>query len=346
VAVSWLHISDFHIKTGDPYDRDVVLKALVQSVEWHRTHGHPVDLIFATGDIAYSGQAAEYEIATRFFDDLLKAAHLNKDRLFLIPGNHDVDRDVGESLLRTLASEESAVKYFLPGRPKLHLTEKQAAFLAWHDAYFPGRIWPRDSTCGPIAAIEINNQPIAVLPINSALFCQDDFDHNQLWVGRRPLEAAIEQLPQNALKIALIHHPLDWLNDAERTNIKALLTDNFRRHPARPSPRNRSRAARLRRRGRLPIAQMAQPRHVRYLRQRPPRHLSHPLRRLSAPRLDRRSQPLSHRPRLSENFSPRPFPANLRPGHTRNRRTRPRSSHPLQHSSAFRLLHRPRRRPR
>jgi tetratricopeptide (TPR) repeat protein/predicted phosphodiesterase len=227
VAVSWLHISDFHIQTGDPYDRDVVLKALVQSVDWHRTHGHPVDLIFATGDIAHSGQTAEYEIATRFFDDLLKAAHLNKDRLFLIPGNHDVDRDAGEALLRTLGSEESAIKYFLPGKVKLHLTEKQAAFLAWHDSYFPGRTWPRDSTCGPIAAIEINNQPIAILPINSALFCLDDFDHNKLWVGRRPLEAAIEGVPQRALKIALIHHPLDWLNDAERTNIKALLTDHF-----------------------------------------------------------------------------------------------------------------------
>jgi tetratricopeptide (TPR) repeat protein/predicted phosphodiesterase len=227
VAVSWLHISDFHIKTGDPYDRDVVLKALVKSVDWHRTHGHPADLIFATGDIAHSGRAAEYEIATRFFDDLLAAAHLNKDRLFLIPGNHDVDRKRARGLARTLTSREEADEYFEPGSAILHLTQKQAAFLAWHDSYFPGRKWPQDSTCGPLASIEINHQPIVILPINSALFCQDDQDHNKLWVGRRPLHTAIERLPQNALKIALIHHPLDWLNDTERLHIKTALKENF-----------------------------------------------------------------------------------------------------------------------
>jgi hypothetical protein len=29
--LTWLHISDFHIRGGDPYDRDVVLRALVKS---------------------------------------------------------------------------------------------------------------------------------------------------------------------------------------------------------------------------------------------------------------------------------------------------------------------------
>ena len=32
MPITWLHISDFHIRAGDPYDRDVVLRALVKSV--------------------------------------------------------------------------------------------------------------------------------------------------------------------------------------------------------------------------------------------------------------------------------------------------------------------------
>jgi tetratricopeptide (TPR) repeat protein/predicted MPP superfamily phosphohydrolase len=230
MAVSWLHISDFHIKTGDPYDRNVVLQALVKSVAWYREHDRPVDLIFATGDIAHSGQPAEYEIATQFFDQLLAAAALPKSRLYLIPGNHDVDREVGETLLRTLDSEKRATTYFQPGKAKPHLTLKQAAFLAWHDEYFKGlRLWPRDSTCGPFDSIEIHNQPLAILPINSALFCQDDQDHNKLWIGRRSLQAALEPLAKydHALKLALIHHPLDWLNYAERPNIEAAIQENF-----------------------------------------------------------------------------------------------------------------------
>lgn len=93
MPVTWLHVSDFHIRGGDPYDRDVVLKALVQSVAEYRERGLSADLIFATGDVAHSGKAAEYDLADRFFKDLLQAAGLSKSHLFVIPGNHDIDRD-------------------------------------------------------------------------------------------------------------------------------------------------------------------------------------------------------------------------------------------------------------
>ena len=73
MKLTWLHISDFHFREGDPYDRDLVLRALVHSVAWFREHGRTPDLIFATGDIAHSGKAAEYAPATVFFDALLGA---------------------------------------------------------------------------------------------------------------------------------------------------------------------------------------------------------------------------------------------------------------------------------
>jgi hypothetical protein len=75
-----------------------VLKALVKSIGDYREQGRCPDLIFATGDVAYSGKADEYKLAIRFFDDLLAAAGLEKQRLFVIPGNHDVDRDLREGL--------------------------------------------------------------------------------------------------------------------------------------------------------------------------------------------------------------------------------------------------------
>ena len=66
-----------------------------------------------------------------------------------------------------------------------------------------------------------------MLSINSALFCEDDNDYAKLWLGRRCLDEAIPKLAKLKadLKIALIHHPLDWLHDAERANITATLQD-------------------------------------------------------------------------------------------------------------------------
>lgn len=229
MKVTWLHISDFHIRSGDPYDRDVVLRSMVTSVKALRARGRVPDLIFATGDIAHSGKPAEYDLATAFFDALLAAAGLERQRLFVIPGNHDVDRDLGVGLARTLSTREEADTYFGPKVPKSHLTQKLGAFLRWHNQYFAGiRAFPENSTCGPVEAVEIRGCRIGVLPLNSALFCQDDNDHAKLCIGRRCLDQGIEDLcALNAhLKVALVHHPLDWLSDVERGNIKASLQAN------------------------------------------------------------------------------------------------------------------------
>ncbi|HEX9938592.1 MAG TPA: tetratricopeptide repeat protein [Longimicrobium sp.] len=229
MAVTWLHVSDFHIRTGDGYDRNVVLKSLVASVKRFREQGRAPDLVFATGDIAFSGKEAEYALATEFFDELLGAVALSRERLFVIPGNHDVDRDLGKWLARTLASREDADDYFDPAAPKIHLTQKLAAYVVWHDEFFRGiRTAPTNTTCGPVEAIEINGTKLGILPINTALFCWDDEDHAKLVVGRRALEPALEELRalRADLNVGLIHHPLDWLNDVERSNIRASLQAN------------------------------------------------------------------------------------------------------------------------
>ena len=60
MAVTWLHVSDFHLSDSAPYDQVVILRALVESVKQFREEGHIPDLIFATGDIAQNGKAKEY----------------------------------------------------------------------------------------------------------------------------------------------------------------------------------------------------------------------------------------------------------------------------------------------
>ena len=192
MSLTWLHISDFHIRGGDPYDREVVLKALVKSVGDYARGGLKPDLIVATGDIAFSGKASEYAEATKFFDDLLRAAGVERTFLFVIPGNHDVDRDAGEYLQRTLETREKADAYFEPHRLRPH-AQKLRAFNDWHDSYFRGiRALPLDSTCGPIELVELNGHRLGILPINCALFCQGEDDHNKLWVGRRCLDGALQ----------------------------------------------------------------------------------------------------------------------------------------------------------
>jgi len=230
MPVTWLHVSDFHIHAGDSYDQNVVLKALVASVRRMREKdGRKPDVIFATGDIAFSGKPAEYALAARFFDELLDAANVDRKHLFVIPGNHDVDRTLGVGLARTLQTREEADIYFGPSVPKIHLTQKLGTFVKWHDDYFAGiRSTPTNTTCGLVELVEVGGVRIGLLPLNSALFCLDDEDHAKLLIGRRALEPALEQLRELKadLNIALVHHPLDWLSDVDESNIRASLQAN------------------------------------------------------------------------------------------------------------------------
>lgn len=101
--IRWLHISDFHIKTGDTYDHDVVVEALLSSLpNLIERFGQP-DFVIASGDIAFSGKKAEYDLATQLFDAVLNILSLKRERLFVVPGNHDVDRTKGMGLRRVVS---------------------------------------------------------------------------------------------------------------------------------------------------------------------------------------------------------------------------------------------------
>ena len=80
---------------------------------------------------------------------------------------------------------------------------------------------PNFSSAGRIRAVSIPARRFRYL--NSALFCQDDNDHAKLCIRRRCLDAALKELRalDAHLNVALVHHPLDWLSDIERSNIKA-----------------------------------------------------------------------------------------------------------------------------
>lgn len=100
MSPTWLHISDSHIRVGGslrPRRRPP------GSTQICRKNPDKPDLIFATGDIAHSDKPTEYDLATKFFDNLLRAANLDRKGLFVIPGNYDVEREFATGLARTLS---------------------------------------------------------------------------------------------------------------------------------------------------------------------------------------------------------------------------------------------------
>ena len=224
MGVTWLHVSDMHLTQTRSYDHDVVLTALLESVRDVKDNQKwKPDLIFATGDIAGKGdvgvfKGGENAPATKFFNALLEASGVDRKNLFIVPGNHDVERKKGIGLVRTLETQTDIDEYFEDSSPKYHLTFKLEAFASWYNYYFFPRVFPVDSTCELISC-EINKVRLELLLINSALFCKEaKSDHGMLCIGRSCIDKCINNLREKRKKseldlaIALMHHPFEWLH--------------------------------------------------------------------------------------------------------------------------------------
>ncbi|OWV96927.1 hypothetical protein ATY81_27575 [Rhizobium sp. R72] len=190
-------------------------------------YGTP-DLIFLTGDIAFSGKENEYLHATKFLDELLQRTGVGRDRLFVIPGNHDVDRTKGKGLARTLSSSDDADAYFDPSEAFPHIQHRQAGFLRWYNDYFRGiHTLTANSTCGELRSLNVNGRAMLVASLNSAAFSLDDNDHSKLWVGSRSLDRLRfhHSEPADTFRVALIHHPFDWLASGEQAKVRTAVRD-------------------------------------------------------------------------------------------------------------------------
>lgn len=229
LPITWLHLSDFHFKSGDPYDADVVLRSLLVALpNLFQRFGRP-DFVIASGDIADTGEAEQYRRATEFFDRIVQITGCSKKHLFIVPGNHDIDRVKVRNLQRTLVSSGEADQYFRQGEPLVHIERGLAAYKQWYDAYFAGiRQFPLDRSYD-IEAVDINGRRVCVALFNSATFCCDDHDSGKLFIGRRSIEAANDQLAKLSpdLALAVIHHPFHWLSAIESSNVKAMIHDAF-----------------------------------------------------------------------------------------------------------------------
>jgi 3',5'-cyclic AMP phosphodiesterase CpdA len=101
--LTWLHLSDWHQRISKDFDRKVVSEKLMHDIK-SRQDIDPrlgrVDLVVFSGDLAWSGLEEEYQKAReQLLAPALEALGLDSSRLFIVPGNHDLNRDVAYNML-------------------------------------------------------------------------------------------------------------------------------------------------------------------------------------------------------------------------------------------------------
>ncbi len=219
-----LHISDLHINDSrdEAFDRKIVLEPLIKRITQDLENGYRPELVAVTGDIAFKGVQSEYALAKLFFDDLLNALGLKQEHLFIVPGNHDVNRKKYRPIdipvydnmreLNTELIDEDFRSDLLKGMTDYfdfvrdhygHMTAVQNRLAPFSHIF--------TAKCG---------KKIGLVGLNSAWMCRRSDDEGTIAVGEYQVQKAMAALEAQGavdLRIILMHHPLQWLWPTDRS---------------------------------------------------------------------------------------------------------------------------------
>ena len=239
--ITWLHLSDLHLRGIENNDSlavekfDSMLKDIEKTI---KEENMDVDVIFFTGDIAFSGDEEQYKLAVIWFDRILEAcgAGGKRDRLFIVPGNHDIcRREVEHSqakhgyhqtlveCLLTSESEYDKINDFLGSNPdKEWFFTKFKGFAQFiNDYYRNGEIICDDENVFDhnryysVRSIQKGEHTVVVLGLNSVWLSFQDNEQGRLSLGERQVREANNRWPNASMRIVLVHHPLYWLAESD-----------------------------------------------------------------------------------------------------------------------------------
>lgn len=240
MKLRYLHLSDLHIgyaeMRGDTwateaFNQDIVIQSMLEALRTLIRENNYFDFIILTGDIARKGKREEYLVAEIFVKSLLKVTCLPQERLYLIPGNHDVNRAEIKKFHLSLYNfnDQEQINDLLIEPESLDIfTRKFRNFNEFAEKAMGRRHF--DSTTFQISeALELEKHgqrfKVNLLGLNSCLFAGYDGDDQQkLALSLYQVHRAINQLNENALfSIGYLHHPFLAFHPADEVCRNRLL---------------------------------------------------------------------------------------------------------------------------
>lgn len=245
-SVTWLHISDLHVETSPDDDTRVgrgqrrCFEAIERDIADFRANASaqkPVaapDLLLLSGDIVKRGdRPAMFTRAHEWVDRVCDAAAIDRSRVFVIPGNHDLDRPSVPNEHRRLlnlsrwdsSKFKETVDFIWDSQPVLQAVGKKfASYRAFARKYAQVQQGVLNSWR---SLIEMNGLEIELVGLNSVWTGgTDTLDRPGMPVVGEPQRDWIDDLAAGEkpdLTIVLQHNPTTYLNSIDSQDHAAWL---------------------------------------------------------------------------------------------------------------------------
>lgn len=235
--INILHLSDLHYDSSNTIDSEIVLNALWKDLEKVKKEENiEPDIVIFSGDIVKAGDKEKdfEDVEINFITPLLEKVGLDYDFFFICTGNHDLQtskiKEIHEIGLDSKLNETPIVNDFLDKiDSNLEFLDRlqnfnkfKKSFLSTHTItsnilFSTHRFRKKDFDIG-----------IACLNSCWRSKCEGkEKDYGHLIIGERQIDNAVNDIKDSKLKIAVIHHPFEWLNPFEQSDIQRRLFCNF-----------------------------------------------------------------------------------------------------------------------
>lgn len=209
-----LHLSDLHFG----YDKDDTMKSirsnLFRSLK-KSIRNVCIDLLMITGDITWQCKEDGYAEAEKWITDFLKEINLSNNKVLVCPGNHDLDH--GKCIDMEYQSNMTDVDKSLRQERIDALSERFHKYVRWCEKIGVCKYKLGDKENYLTGIANING--IDFWGLNSAWYAFNggSEDKGKLWIGNNFIDVLINQSAgrSSRLKLALMHHPYEWINENE-----------------------------------------------------------------------------------------------------------------------------------
>lgn len=225
-VVKWIHFSDLHFNKTNINTR--LLRDSIKS--FLKEKNIKCDYAFFSGDLRNAPDKCFQKDSVKYLKELCEAVEVSTDRFFMVPGNHDIDRDIEKrdrAVKRILNNYGKEKGYYDPEEGKIREEDLfdikigQAEYLKIIEEFYqeyPERI----EKYKEIGHFLIETEDFNIIHLDSTITYTTGQEES-LVIGTDLLYSLLEKVNPHKFTIILTHYPYESLKPEEKTEICRIL---------------------------------------------------------------------------------------------------------------------------
>jgi predicted MPP superfamily phosphohydrolase len=233
-----IHVSDLHLESNNlSFEKKDIIDALAEDI---KKFVDDSTLFFFTGDLIDKGgidfkedKPTAFQSFEQFFiNPILSSNPTLKNRIFIVPGNHDVFREkidpiTEDGLKKNLTTIKSVNEFIINNRNNLKHLDRLSDYKEWERIFYS--TYPNNnlSLFENTFRLDLNGLSVGITCLNSSWLSKDENDKENLIIGKNQIENSYNKLKNCKVRLALSHHPIEFLSEFDRDPVKIEFYKNY-----------------------------------------------------------------------------------------------------------------------